>query len=286
METVRNRIEKLGGVDFEIIVPKQNEESGEWFFPEKKYPDKLLIGTLSRRESNISTLIFTLNTFYKEHKKALKKLLALTDEKAPISNVQPNLIGDAVKIDWLRQAVGKLTNPTDKPNGKPVNLKLKDFIFDSSKAEPIYDEAKITEGSIFWREVENSRLSKTLNDSQIKAILSAVHSTDLCLLQGPPGTGKTTVISEIIWQQIRQNATNPNGYKILLTSETNLAVDNALEKLIGENTTIVKPLRFGKSAKFEEEGKKYSIDRIMKWVDDKYNDDSEYENEQLENDED
>jgi len=286
LETVRTRIEKLGGVDFEIIAPKQHEETGEWFFPDTKRPKKLLIGTLSRRESNISTLIFTLNTFYKEHKKALKKLLELSNEKAPIRNVEPNLIGDAVKIDWLRQAVGKLTNPTEKPNGKPVNQKLKDFIFDSSKAEPIYDESKITKGSTFWREVENSKLSKTLNDSQIKAVLSALHSTDLCLLQGPPGTGKTTVISEIIWQQVRQNATNPNGYKILLTSETNLAVDNALEKLIGENTTIVKPLRFGKSAKFEEEGKKYSIDRIMKWVDENFNVDSDYKNEQLENEED
>ncbi|MGB1004406.1 MAG: AAA domain-containing protein [Salibacteraceae bacterium] len=286
LETVKTRIEKLGGVDFEIIAPKQHEETGEWFFPDTKRPKKLLIGTLNRRESNISTLIFTLNTFYKEHKKALKKLLELSGEKAPIRNVEPNLIGDAVKIDWLRQAVGKLTNPTEKPNGKPVNQKLKDFIFDSSKAEPIYDESKITKDSTFWREVENSKLSKTLNDSQIKAVLSAVHSTDLCLLQGPPGTGKTTVISEIIWQQVRQNATNPNGYKILLTSETNLAVDNALEKLIGENTTIVKPLRFGKSAKFEEEGKKYSIDRIMKWVDENFNVDSDYENEQLENEED
>ena len=286
LDILRNRIEKLGGVDFEIIVPKQNEETGEWFFPEMKRPKKLLIGTLSRRESNISTLIFTLNTFYKEHKKALKKLLKLLEEKAPIKQVYPNLIGDVVKIDWLRQAVGKLTNPTDKPNGKPVNQKLKDFIFDSSKAEPIYDELKLTKDSTFWKEVENNTLSKTLNESQLKSVLSAVHATDLCLLQGPPGTGKTTVISEIIWQLIRQNANTPNGFKILLTSETNLAVDNALEKLISENTTIVKPLRFGDSRRFEEEGKKYSIHRIMKWVDENYDVESNYENEQLEIEED
>ena len=184
----------------------------------------------------------------------------------------------------MKEAVGKLTQPTDKPNGKPINPKLKDFIFDSSKAEPIYDESKIEEGSTFWREVEGSRISKTLNTSQTKAILSALYATDLCLLQGPPGTGKTTVISEIIWQHIRQNANNPSGYKILLTSETNLAVDNALEKLVGAETTIVKPLRFGKAEKMEEEGKKYSIDRIMRWVDDAYENQSDYENEQLETD--
>ena len=63
--------------------------------------------------------------------------------------------------------------------------------------------------------------------------------------------------------------------RILLTSETNLAVDNALEKLMnGKNAnpdmarylTLIKPLRFGKAIKFEEEGKRYSIERIMEWM--------------------
>ena len=61
--------------------------------------------------------------------------------------------------------------------------------------------------------------------------------------------------------------------KLLLTSETNLAVDNALEKLMGSRNvnkelspflSIIKPLRFGKSSKFEEEGKVYSVERIEK----------------------
>lgn len=285
LDTLRERIEKLGGVEFEIDIPKQERETEEET-PKKKFKreKRLPIGMLSRRESNIGTLFFTISTRFKEQKQAVKKLLEIIEERLPIGQVFPNLTGDAVKIQWLRKAVGKLTQPTDKPNGKPVNPKLQDFIFDSSKAEPIFDETKIEEGSTFWREVENSKISKTLNTSQTKAILSALYATDLCLLQGPPGTGKTTVISEIIWQHIRQNVNNPSGYKILLTSETNLAVDNALEKLVGAETTIVKPLRFGKAEKFEEEGKKYSIDRIMRWVDDAYESQSDYENEQLETD--
>lgn len=285
LDILRERIEKLGGVEFEINIPKQEQEAEEETPGRKPKREKRLpIGILSRRESNIGTLIFTVSTRYKEQKKAVKKLLEIIEERLPIGEVFPNLTGDAVKIQWLREAVGKLTQPTDKPNGKPVNPKLKDFIFDSSKAEQIFDETKIEEGSPFWNEVEKSRISKTLNTSQIKAILSALYANDLCLLQGPPGTGKTTVISEIIWQHIRQNANNPSGYKILLTSETNLAVDNALEKLVGAETTIVKPLRFGKAEKFEEEGKKYSIDRIMRWVDENYENQSDYENEQLETD--
>lgn len=54
------------------------------------------------------------------------------------------------------------------------------------------------------------------------------------MLQGPPGTGKTTVIAELIWQHIR---TMQNS-RILLTSETNLAVDNAIEKLMNGKMQI------------------------------------------------
>lgn len=86
--------------------------------------------------------------------------------------------------------------------------------------------------------------------------------------QGPPGTGKTTVIAELIWQLISQN----QEQKILLTSKSNLAVDNALEKLLNKEHTLVKPLRFGRDTKFEEEGKRYSVNRIEKWIDEKFED--------------
>ena len=104
------------------------------------------------------------------------------------------------------------------------------------------------------------------------------------MLQGPPGTGKTTVIAELIWQHILKDSTK----KLLLTSETNLAVDNALEKLMGSRNindalspylSIIKPLRFGRSSKFEEDGKKYSVERIEKWLDEEYEEELVYENE-------
>ncbi len=157
----------------------------------------------------------------------------------------------------------KVVAPTDKPNGKAVNEKLGQFIFDSSKAEEVFKD--ISPDSEEWNRVKRNELLK-LNDSQRKAILSALHARDLCLLQGPPGTGKTTVIAELIWQLISQN----QEQKVLLTSETNLAVDNAIEKLLNKEHTLVKPLRFGKDTKFEEEGKKYSFNRIMKWIDEKF----------------
>ena len=38
-------------------------------------------------------------------------------------------------------------------------------------------------------------------------------------------------------------------------------------------------MRFGRSSKFEEDGKKYSVERIEKWLDEEYEEELVYENE-------
>ena len=55
----------------------------------------------------------------------------------------------------------------------------------------------------------------------------ALNAKDLFLLQGPPGTGKTTAIVEMVLQTLRHN---PKA-RILICSETHVAVDNALDRL-------------------------------------------------------
>lgn len=261
------RLENLRGVDFQFALPTKEGVMSTEYLP---------IGKLMANESDLTSLVLSISLRRKDEKVAAKKLLEYTDEKLPIPSVEPNLKGDQAKIGWLVQAMAKLSNPTEKPNGKPVNEKLGQFIFDSSKAEEIFKD--ISKDSEEWQRVHSNEMLK-LNDSQREAVVAALNARDLCLLQGPPGTGKTTVIAELIWQFISQN----QNQKILLTSETNLAVDNAIEKLINKEHTLVKPLRFGKDTKFEEEGKKYSFNRIMKWVDEKYEeeefeDDSSEEN--------
>ena len=261
------RISDLAGVEFQVSTGEEGSK--------KKY---LPIGKLIAQESDLSSLVFSVPLRRKDEKKAAKQLLDYIGEKKTITQVEPNLRGDQAKISWLKQAMHKIVAPADKPNGKAVNEKLGQFIFDSSKAEEVFKD--ISKDSEEWNRVKKNELLK-LNDSQRKAILSALHARDLCLLQGPPGTGKTTVIAELIWQLISQN----QEQKILLTSETNLAVDNALEKLLNKEHTLVKPLRFGKDTKFEEEGKKYSFNRIMKWIDENFVP-VEYEEDSLEENED
>src|ERR1035437_7770376 len=61
------------------------------------------------------------------------------------------------------------------------------------------------------------------------ALLSGLGAGEAVFIQGPPGTGKTTVIVEAIKRRL---GANPDE-RILVTSHSNLAVDNALERLAG-----------------------------------------------------
>ena len=68
------------------------------------------------------------------------------------------------------------------------------------------------------------------NATQEKAIglLSELSAGQAVLIQGPPGTGKTTVIVEAIRRRLKAN---PNQL-LLITSHSNLAVQNALEGIV------------------------------------------------------
>lgn len=278
LDSFEYKKEKLKNVEFITSVKMKNKS------------ENLFIGNLNVRESTERELVFSIPYRWKDDQKKAKGILRLCDdENFKMDCVKANLKGDEVKLSWLDEAIKKLDEKridSKEPNKKPVNPRLRDFIFDSSKAEPTYKleiaEEKFHELSEY-KELESRQLL-ALNQSQKNAVLKALYAKDLCLLQGPPGTGKTTVIAELIWQHILKDPTK----KLLLTSETNLAVDNALEKLMGSRNvnealspylSIIKPLRFGKSSKFEEDGKKYSVERIEKWLDNEYEEEFVYENE-------
>lgn len=264
-EDFLDKTKQLSGSEFYI-------DKGENFEYNKR---QVVIGNLNARNSDFNYYVFNLPYKWANDKKQTDKFFKFIEEEPKVKFVKPNLRGDQAKISWLKEAMNKITNPRDILDLKPVNSKIKDFIFDSSKAEEIYKN--LSEDEEEWNELKRHELL-ILNDSQRKAVLAALNCSDLALLQGPPGTGKTTVIAEMIWQMIRVK----QEQKILLTSETNLAVDNALEKLFNKNHTLVKPIRFGRASKFEEEGKKYAFERIMKWVDEKFELDDIYENEVVE----
>lgn len=93
-----------------------------------------------------------------------------------------------------------------------------------------------------------------LNEFQQEAVIGAMSAEDLYVIQGPPGTGKTTVISEICQQNAKA------GLRTLVASQSNLAVDNALSRLLSNKE--IRILRFGRTESIEEEGKKFIEDNV------------------------
>jgi serine/threonine protein kinase len=77
---------------------------------------------------------------------------------------------------------------------------------------------------------------------KIGAVAAALGTEDFLVVEGPPGTGKTTFIAEIILQCSKMH---PN-WRILLTSQTHVALDNALEILIRTQSES-KIVRIGRS---------------------------------------
>jgi len=69
---------------------------------------------------------------------------------------------------------------------------------------------------------------KNLNESQREAISLALGSEDFFLIHGPFGTGKTRTLAELVVQEVRR------GNKVLVTAESNVAVDNLVERLLGK----------------------------------------------------
>ncbi len=88
--------------------------------------------------------------------------------------------------------------------------------------------------------------SEKLNESQNEALKRCILS-EIFLIHGPPGTGKTTTLAEVIKKHI--------GKKILVSADSNVAVDNVMEKLKDYNI-----VRIGHPAKIESNLMKYSLD--------------------------
>ncbi|MEG4273354.1 MULTISPECIES: AAA domain-containing protein [unclassified Microcoleus] len=142
--------------------------------------------------------------------------------------------GDISQIERKKKALKMLTD------GRAQNPYLSEFLFDSSQARKPEKLIKL--------ERENL-LNRNANEDQLAAVETVLSARDLILIQGPPGTGKTTVIAEICYQIARQ------GGKTLIASQANLAVDNALSRLV--HNPAIRALRKGKAHKVQEEGQPF-----------------------------
>jgi len=239
--------------NFELKVEQEDDKLSkllrEEFYFGNPQKEKFYLGKLQKVD--YPDLYFVVD---EERIEELKENITEENVKA----IFPDLKGEKDKIKRLEDTVLKL----DDEKTKLPNDNAKVFLYDSSKAKVIENiDYLLSKTSDEWQNFENNLFSQSLNESQRQAIYKSLYADELALIQGPPGTGKSTAIAEIIWQHIRKEPKQ----KILLTSETNLAVDNAIDRLKNGQNNVVKPIRFGNTDNLESEGYFYSLEAIENW---------------------
>ncbi|CAK71325.1 unnamed protein product (macronuclear) [Paramecium tetraurelia] len=98
---------------------------------------------------------------------------------------------------------------------------------------------------------------KQLNDQQKIAVQKAMNQPHISLIHGPPGTGKTRTVCEYIKQAVLVQR-----HKILACANSNIAVDNMIERI--QNISQLKVCRIGNPARMTDQVRYVCIDQLVK----------------------
>ena len=141
-----------------------------------------------------------------------------------------------LEMDWrqARVALDRQSEALEKVAQEAIpNKRIRSYI--TGEADPNVEKRFKSLSKFFDSQIDDEK----------KLIVSRFLATpDLLLIHGPPGTGKTTLIVELIRQQLGQRA----NAKILLVSQTHVAIDNVLEKLDRGDPELL-PVRIGSGSK-------------------------------------
>ncbi|WP_456329600.1 IGHMBP2 family helicase [Archaeoglobus sp.] len=92
----------------------------------------------------------------------------------------------------------------------------------------------------------------SLNKAQLRAVGCAIFTDDFFLIHGPFGTGKTRTIAEVVRQLVKKDN------KVLVTAESNTAVDNLVELL-----SDMKIVRIGHPSRVEKKLKEHTLASLV-----------------------
>ncbi|MCC6190963.1 MAG: AAA family ATPase, partial [Anaerolineales bacterium] len=205
--------------------PPDEEDSGDW-----------LLGYVVGADAERGELTLALD----EEVEKLLEQRALTLPRS--ATLVYKASGDLAQIRRLKFGLELLEQ------GYGQNPRLADFIFEAGKARLPDPATRV------WLD-RDELLQPRLNEGQRAAVEGALSAPDLFLIQGPPGTGKTTVIAEICYQNALR------GQRTLIASQSNLAVDNALSRLV--HHPRIRALRRGRADRVEVEGASFLEDRVV-----------------------
>ncbi len=136
--------------------------------------------------------------------------------------------------------------------GRAVSDQLKPIILEPFNAKPAQSMSGIVP------------MDSDLDDEKLEILSKALGMEDILAIEGPPGTGKTKLICEIVVQWLRKNP----GHRILLSSQTHIALDNVLER-ISRLDPEMKLIRIGRvdEPKISDDSKKLLLEkRVETWI--------------------
>ena len=100
-----------------------------------------------------------------------------------------------------------------------------------------------------------------LDDPKKNAVAGAIASPDFTLVEGPPGTGKTTFIAELVCQLRKRDEAN----RLLLSSQTHVAVDNAVARLAKVSPGL-RIVRIGRAEKIGSDATEHTVPaQLERW---------------------
>jgi serine/threonine protein kinase len=162
----------------------------------------------------------------------------------PMATLVPYDAPSAISINRQRNAVLAVRAGTvPGPDLRPV------LIDPSTNAVPL--------------DVEVAEWSADLDPMKKKAVQLALGARDVLVIQGPPGTGKTRFITETVVQFLEQSP----GARILIASQTHVAVDNAVERLHSAGVPGLVRLAGADESVVDEKVRDLLLDRqTQKWA--------------------
>ncbi|MGE0304265.1 MAG: AAA domain-containing protein [Acidimicrobiia bacterium] len=129
----------------------------------------------------------------------------------PVGRLVVDNAAASIKIDREKAALLALIHKT----ADLVEPALRDVIIEPScQSEPTTVEI-------------SSWFRSDLDDDKQDVVRAALGSSGMFAVEGPPGTGKTTFIAELVAQFLERR---PSA-RVLISSQTNVALDNALERV-------------------------------------------------------
>ncbi len=130
--------------------------------------------------------------------------------------------GDPDSIDLTHYFERSLDDISISSIGRDVVLPLLNGDLDIT-----FDERDVREGEL-------AALAEGFNARQAQAVGMAFGAEQVACIQGPPGTGKTRVLALVARLMVAR------GERILMTSSTHMAINNALNKIHDQGVPTVK----------------------------------------------